>query len=83
MKHHYTDRGFKHLDPIPDQYGGEVKVYESSAAMQPCIWLAVTQSKQITTGEKGEAHAHLTIKQAKALRKQIGWLLKNHYQVKS
>ena len=39
----YSDRGFAQHQPIPagTAYGGTVRVYESSSALAPRIWLAV------------------------------------------
>lgn len=77
MKHTLTARGFKHLEPIPDSRGGEIRLYESSAAYEPCVWLSIRQAD----GAKiMEARAHLTLDQARVLRKQLKWLIENHYQ---
>lgn len=82
-----TDRGFKHLKPIPGAYGGEVTVYESSAAMHPHIWLLVKEPNDLNAWARGdqseglhEAHSHLRIEDAEKLRDQLTWLIENHYQ---
>jgi hypothetical protein len=67
-----TDRGFKHLPPIAGSYGGQVRVYESSAATHPYIWLNVD-----------EATLHLTVEDATKLAEQLAYLVKNHYQVQT
>lgn len=83
MKYEITDRGFAHLKPIPERtrWGdgerGEVRIYESSSATEPCIWISVVE-----VGESA-ATAELTLKSAKKLAKQLRWLVKNHYQVRS
>jgi hypothetical protein len=80
IKPNYSNRGFKHLDPITDAYGGKVTAYESSAAMGPHLWLKIEQAPTISP-DLGEAVSHLSLKQAKKLRKQLKFLIKNHYQV--
>lgn len=83
-----TDRGFKHLDPIRGGYGGETRVYESSAAEHPHIWLAISEPNDLTAWARGDesggvkdAHNHLSLEAAKALRDQLAWLIENHYQI--
>lgn len=44
----YTQRGFARTGPVEDSYGGQVKVYESSSAREPHIWLSY----------KGDVMAH-------------------------
>jgi hypothetical protein len=65
------------MEPINPNRGGEVRVYESSAADGPHIWLNV---KEPADPVLGEAHAHLTLEQAKLLRDQLDYLIGNHYQ---
>lgn len=83
-----TPRGFKHLDPIPGAYGGAVKIYESSAAMHPHIWLSVTEANDINAWVRGdqsagvhEALSHLRLEDAEVLRDQLTWLIENHYHL--
>lgn len=78
-----TDRGFKHFDPIPSTYGGEVRVYESSAASHPHIWLDVKCPVDLNrpSGPSKEAVAHLRIEDAEILRDQLTHLIDHHYQV--
>ena len=82
MKHEITDRGFKHMQPIICTYGSAVRVYESGAASEPCIWLNVrVDPTKLTNQPSGEGTAHLTLEQAQTLRKQLAYLIKHHYQV--
>lgn len=89
-----TDRGFKHYEPtITDTDRGEkVRVYESSAADGPYLWLSV----------EGEAYldgpgvvfpgipfgvapatcaAHLTLDQAREIRDRLDAAIRGHYQI--
>ena len=68
-----SDRGFHSFALIAakEGYEGWVKVYESSAASEPCIWVST---------EEGPA-VHLTLEKATLLRDQLSWLIENHYQV--
>jgi hypothetical protein len=92
-----SDRGFARLPEIPGSYGGVTRVYESSAAEHPHIWLAITEPVDLNEhgicmhygralGDAGcdcgskEAHAHLSIENATALRDQLTWIIDNHYQ---
>lgn len=79
----YSQRGFKRMKPVPSNYGGEVRVYESSNASGPHIWLAVECPANLNepNGPTVEAHAHITIEDAKVLAEQLAWLADNHYQV--
>ena len=82
-----TDRGFQHMDPIPGTYGGQVsgqvKVYESSAASGPYVWLTVRSfSNPNTQSDPVEATVHLALAHAECLRNQLTFLIENHYQVR-
>lgn len=81
-----SDRGFKHYMPIKGSVinaltdevvedGSLVRVYESSAAFEPYVWLAVG-------GREGEspAHAHLSMSAITVLIKQLQHVQANHYQ---
>jgi hypothetical protein len=69
-----TDRGFKHMPEIPGTYDAtSVRVYESSAAAGPHIWLAA-QGRNATDG------IHLTLESAAHLWEQLEYLINNHYQ---
>lgn len=78
-----TARGFQHHEPIPSEYGGEVRVYESSAASGPHIWLTATAPENLNDPEGNEVKAplHLTLANATRLRDQLTQLIENHYQV--
>lgn len=75
-----TDRGFDHLPPILSTYPAEsVRVYESSAASRPCIWLASTERGE--DGRAVEVAVHLAVEDALKLAEQIQYLAANHYQL--
>lgn len=86
MKHTTTDRGFKHLEPIEGDYGGHVKVYESSSAEQPKLWLQIAEPNDINawcagdqSGGTHDATIHLTADNAWQLKEQLEWALEHHY----
>jgi hypothetical protein len=70
-----SNRGFKHMDPVRNRNGGEVRVFESSNAILPCIWLSVTWM------DMAEGSAELTLVDAEKLRDQLTYLIENHYQI--
>lgn len=83
MDHTITNRGFKHMDPLYCKYNSEVKVYESSAVVEPCIWLKIKVDPNVLHSQaSGEGTAHLTLDQAEFLIKKLQWLIENHYQIK-
>lgn len=69
-----SDRGLVSLPPIPSACGGSVRVYESSAAAGPHIWLAAN-SPIAPYGT-----VHLSMDDALKLADQIRLLAANHYQ---
>ena len=71
-----SERGFVHWTPVPTTYGHEVKVYESSAAEQACMWLAI--SPKLHGQDCGEQCAHLTYEQALEVHGRIGAWLERH-----
>ena len=84
-----SDRGFRHFEPIVgstiDALTGDtvptrqtVRVYESSAAMGPHIWLAV-EDADVT--KPGKGYAHLNLDAATRLRDQLTWMIEHHYQL--
>lgn len=80
-----SDRGFGRLPAIPSEYGGEVRVYESSAAVGPHIWLAAEAPVNLNEPD-GPTHAvpiHLTVENALKLAEQIQLLCRDHYQGRS
>jgi hypothetical protein len=64
-----SERGFDRYPAIPGAYGGEVSIYESSAASGPHVWLKVTESP-----------LHLTAENATKLAEQLLALVAGHYQ---
>lgn len=74
------DRGFLHMPPIPSTYGGYVRVYESSNASGPHLW--VTVHEKMVGGVPVGAFAHLTVEGAVLLAQQIIYLAEHHYQLK-
>jgi hypothetical protein len=78
-----SSRGFKRGEPIPSTYGGAVRVYESSSAMAPHLWVAVTCPADLNKpdGPEVEAVAHITLESAEALRDQLTFLIDHHYQM--
>lgn len=77
-----SGRGFAHLPPIPSEYGGEVRAYESSAAMGPHIWVRIECPADLNEpdGPTVEAVAHLTAENAGRLGDQLHLLVRDHYQ---
>jgi hypothetical protein len=77
-----TSRGFFHLPDTADTYGGNVSVYESSAAIGPHLWLTVEErvDKSDPNSRLQDATVHLSIEQAEQLIEQIQYLIRNHYQ---
>lgn len=78
----YTDRGFAQMPAVPSEYGGNVRVYESSAAMGPHIWLTAIAPANLNEpgGPTVKAPIHLTLANAVVLRDQLTHLIDNHYQ---
>jgi hypothetical protein len=64
-----SDRGFDRYPAISGAHGGEVQVYESSAASAPHVWLKATESP-----------LHLTAENATKLAEQLLALVADHYQ---
>ena len=73
-----SDRGFTHLPPIPGLWGGvargQARVYESSAADGPYVWMTVRD-------ENGEAAVHMPLDGAERFAEQIMFFVRNHYQL--
>ncbi|HLS44601.1 MAG TPA: hypothetical protein VK045_04135 [Ornithinicoccus sp.] len=71
-----TDRGFRHLPVLVTGSGDRVRVYESSAADGPHLWLHATER-----GDAGiAACVHLDAEAAWELHEQLAHLLGHHYQ---
>lgn len=73
----YSNRGFAQHQPIKCGYGGEIRVYESSAASAPHIWVNITESERLAGRD---AAVHLTIDAARQLVLDLTDLIENHYQ---
>lgn len=41
---YYTQRGFLMFDDFATDYGHRLEIQESSAAMEPCVWLRIRPS---------------------------------------
>lgn len=78
----FSDRGFARLPKIPSEYGGDVSVYESSAAMGPHVWLTATAPADLNEpdGATVEAPLHLTADNARRLGEQLILTATDHYQ---
>lgn len=77
-----SNRGFMHAPEIKCTYGSIVRVYESSAAESPHIWIRTAQLVDMNrpdSDERVEAVAHLTRSQAIALAEQLLYLATHHY----
>jgi hypothetical protein len=72
-----SDRGFhQYGDDAKCGYGTNIRVYESSSAEAPHVWLALEQDAAILhRPESGIAHAHLTEDGARYLIERLqAWL---------
>jgi hypothetical protein len=67
-------------DTPPGLHKNCVQVSESSAAFAPSIWLDARHIDN-ESGQEIGVFVHLSLKDAKTLRDQIDYLVKNHYQV--
>lgn len=72
----YSDRGFKHFDPIEGNYGGSIRAYESSAASAPHIWVSITPPL-----DSIDPTVHLHLEDAVRLRDHLGYLIAHHYHL--
>lgn len=68
-----STRGFKHYAAIPADGNQTVRIYESAAKGEPCLWMAVG-------GTKAYAYAHLTLDEARAVRDTLDAAISGHYQ---
>lgn len=77
-----SDRGFGRLPEIPSEYGGGIRVYESSSAEGPHLWLTATAPADLNDrkGPTVEAPLHMTLDNAVKFAEQILHLAANHYQ---
>jgi hypothetical protein len=73
-----SDRGMTYMDPITTRDDGDiVRVYESSDATSPHIWLFVKDGHI----PDQRATAHMTLEEAEELARELLWFVDNHYQV--
>jgi hypothetical protein len=72
LKIYTTPRGLARMPTISGSSSGIIRVYESSAASEPRIWLQIINDDSV--------HIHLTAEAAWKLAEQIMHLVKNHYQ---
>ncbi len=72
---HQTERGFWKCDPIPSDYGGYIRAYESSIV--PHIWVTTVCPIDLgfPEGPTTRAVAHLRIEDAKTLRDNLTYLI--------
>lgn len=75
-----SQRGFAQYPPIVDSYQSErVRVYESSAASEPHIWLSIEALVAAADEPAPPRKAHLTLEQATQLAEQINHAIEHHY----
>lgn len=68
-------RGFREYGTVTCSYGTTLRVKESSSAEGPHVWLFVSSDPRRLREPEGEASAHLTRRQAKALVARLqAWL---------
>lgn len=78
----YSDRGFAHWPPVESSYGATVRVYESSAAENPHLWVNIDGDCHLSGHAEpfpglpwgkapGAVSAHLTMNQARELRDRL------------
>ena len=77
-----SERGFLYAERVYSEYGGYVRVYESSTASSPHLWVTVLSPVSLNNpdGPTVNAVAHLTLENAGVLRDQLSALIDNHYQ---
>lgn len=75
-----SERGFKHYEPIASTYGDQVRVYESSAADSPHLWVALDSSRSQLANADAAPAAHLDVEAVEALIATLQVGLANHYQ---
>lgn len=81
IEYEESDRGFKQYGPIETDYGHVLRVYESSAATRPCLWLSVDPQAAATKDRGGrELGVHMTLDEAVTLRDTIDRAIEKHYQ---
>lgn len=73
INENFSDRGFIHLEEIATDYGAIVRIYESSSAEAPKLWMAAEQPPPRYSGalEAASVHVHMTIEQAERIRDNL------------
>lgn len=86
MPESYSERGFALYATIPTTRGTEVRVYESSAADEPHVWLSLEGDCHLRSEPRpfpgvecgiaeGHAAAHLSVENARRVRDALDeWL---------
>lgn len=59
------NRGFRCYLEMPDAYGAEVRIKESSSAEKKCVWIFVKGGGITSSGGTNDGAAHLTTAQAR------------------
>lgn len=75
-----SDRGFRHMPPVVGTYDSTVKLYESSAADGPHVWLMITSTDRRYDDCNSSLTAHLELTELVKLGEQIEWMKTHHYQ---
>lgn len=73
-----SERGLKYMPTIYGEGVSLVRVYESSLAEEPRIWVYVEDR----AGER-IAQAHMSLDEARQLAEQLVVLVENHYQIRA
>jgi len=84
----YSDRGFAFWEPIKGSYGTSIEVHESSAAMEPHLWVTTRGPCHLTGAPRehpgipfgvadGSLGAHLSMDEARDLRDKLDAAIKH------
>lgn len=74
-----SERGFEHYDPIPTSYGHDVRIYESSSANEPRLWMAIEKTERSQIDDPSVVH--LTFGQAEQIIQTLQTAMAYHYQL--
>lgn len=78
-----SDRGFKQGEPIPGDYGGTLRIYESSG-MTPAIWINAKEPNDpngTPYPKPMETTLLLNLEKATELREQLDYIINNHFTI--
>lgn len=78
LRFNVSDRGLKYMPTIYGEGVSLVRVYESSLAEEPRIWVYVEDR----AGER-IAQAHMPLDEARKVAEQIILLVENYYQIQA